>query len=222
MIKILVAIPRVDRPIPDKLQSYLKQTKFDVEFTDCLKQELARTTLVTKMLDGGYEGIAFIDSDMSPNIDLDLMFEKFYHLELPVVSALTSSRGRLHQLLLFKKNPTISYPVIDENMYAKDSIVQVYAIGFGACLIRREVFEQLELPWFKTQWDYVIPETNEIKTVGSVGMGADFYFSMECNKHNIPMHIDCGSIVHHMEMHSQSSYYKQEFPWVETIQHRNI
>jgi len=216
--KIAVCIPLVEREIPIKLQKFIDTTKFEVITTKNLGQELARTTLVTEALNKGYESIAFIDSDMSPNIDLDAMLEKFWHLNLPVISALTSSRGKGHKLLLFKKNPDISYPLLDETLFEENTIVPVYAIGFGACLIRREVFEKVDLPWFKCGWEYEVPETLEVKYVGGTNMGADFYFSLKCQQNNIPLYIDCGSIVHHMELHKESSYKGDEFPWIETIQ----
>ena len=218
MINILVAVPKVKRPLPPKLESYLKSTKFPVAVTENLGQELARTTLVEHMFNKKFDAIAFIDSDMSPNVDLDSMFEKFWHLDFPVISALTSSKGREHKILLFEKHPHVSYPMLNEHLYEADSIIKVYAIGFGACLIRREVFEKIDLPWFKTNWEYVVPETGDLKIVGGVGMGADFYFSMKCNQNDIPIYLDCGTLVHHMELDNSSSYYGQEFPWPETIQ----
>lgn len=219
MKKFIISVPKVDRPIPEKLQAYLASTKYTVQFTKNLGQELARTTLVANMLSGDYDAIAFIDSDMSPNIDMDAMFEKFYNLNLPIVSALTSSKGRQHQMLIFRKNPNITYPILDETMYVKDCIIPVYAIGFGACLIRREVFEKLDMPWFKTNWEYVIPENGDIRTVGGTGMGADFYFSLKCQKNEIPIHLDCGSLVHHMDIDNNGSSYRgHEFPWPETME----
>ena len=215
--KIVVAVPKVLRPLPPKLDQYLGKTKFKVIVTENIEQAVARTRLVTQMLNEGFEALAFIDSDMSPNIDMDKMFEKFYNVELPVISALTSTRGRQHQLLLFKKNPNISYPLQDELLFTEDSIINVYAIGFGACLIRKEVFNKIDLPWFKTGWTYTIPETREIRHVGGNGMGADFWFSMQCLAAKVPLYLDCGSLVHHMEMEPSSSYYKQEFPWEETL-----
>lgn len=215
--RALIAVPMVDRAVPPALQKALRGTKFDVRTTKNVGQAHARTRLVSEAIEGGYENIFFIDSDMSPHQDLDGLIESFYMYSLPVVSALTSSKGASHQLLLFKKHPHITYPILDSSMYVENKVQKVYAIGFGACLISTEVFKTMDMPWFKTNWEYVIPETQEAKTVGGVEMGADFYFSIQCNKYNIPLHVDCGQIVHHMEMDPGSSYCGQEFPWEESL-----
>jgi hypothetical protein len=125
-----------------------------------------------------------------------------------------------HQLLIFQKNPNITYPMLNENLYQEDKMLDVFAIGFGACLIHRSVFQELPLPWFKTNWEYVIPETKDIRVVGGVNMGADFYFSLQCHRYGIPIHLDCGVLVHHMEMDPESSYNGMEFPWDELMDMR--
>lgn len=218
---ICIGLPTIDRPIPEKLEKELSITPFPVFRTYGLTQWMARTKLVTEMYEKGFEYIFFIDSDMSPNIDLTATIEKFYSYDLPVISALTSSRGPMHQLLLFKKHPQISYPSLYENLYKKDSIIKVYAIGFGACLIKKEVFEQIDMPWFKTDWDYLIPETKEFRAVGGTNMGADFWFSMRCNQENIPLHLDCGTIMHHKELNKACYFVNQEYPDEDKIAEAN-
>lgn len=210
---IMVGVPKVGRPLPPKLEKWMKETKFLVETTDELPQEEARTILISRMLNKKYKYIFFIDSDMTPEIiNLDETIQIFYNSGLPVVSCLTSTRGPQHKLLLFKKNPNITYPLLDEGMYKEDKMIEVYAIGFGGCLIKREVFENIGLPWFRTNWNYIIPETNELRVVGGTGMGADFFFSLRCQKENIPIYLDCGQILHHMELNHTTHFYKKIYP----------
>jgi len=211
--KILIGLPRISRPLPKKLREWAEKTRFIVEITESLPQEAARSILVSKMHNENYDAIFFIDSDMEPEIiDLDKTIKHFYETQLPVISCLTSTRGPHHKLLLFKKNENISYPELDENMYRKDHTIPVYAIGFGGCLIRREVFDKIGLPWFRTNWDYDIPETGERRLIGGTGMGADFFFSLRCNAENIPMHIDCGKILHHKELTPSTHFYGRLYP----------
>lgn len=211
--RVLIAVPLVERPLPPLLEKALQSTKFNVATTKNVGQALARTQLVSKALDEGYENVFFIDSDMSPHQNLDALIESFYMYSMPVVSALTSSKGMSHQVLLFKKHPQITYPVLDTSLYVEKTVIKVFAIGFGACLINLDVFKQMDMPWFKTNWEYTIPETQETKIVGGVEMGADFYFSLQCNKYGFPLHLDCGQVVHHMELDAGSSFVGQEFPW---------
>jgi len=210
---VLVAMPRISRELPTNLQKWLDSTNFDVEIVMNLPQEVARSILISKMYNGGYKYIFMIDSDMTPeDIDLDTTIATMYSHNLSVISCLTSTRGKQQKLLLFKKHSTITYPELDERLYRPGELVQVYAVGFGGCLIKKSVFDKIGLPWFRTNWNYIIPETNEHRIVGGTGMGADFFFSMRCNAEGISMFIDCDNLLHHQELHPKVSHYGLKCP----------
>lgn len=211
--EVLVAVPKINRPLPPKLEEWMKRTIFKVETVDNMGQEMARAILVSRMYNGKFKSIFFVDSDMSPEIiDLDETITSFHHYGFPIISCLTSTRGPGHQLLLFKKNQTITYPELDETLYREGELVRVYAIGFGGCLIHKEVFDKIGHPWFRTNWDYVIPENGDVRTIGGNGMGADFFFSLRCQVEGIPIYNDCGHILHHMELNQTVHFKNMKYP----------
>lgn len=216
----MVGIPMVDRPLPPKLKEWMDNTKFHIERISCVEQAEARTELVSRMFNKGFKYMFFVDSDMTPEqCDLDSVINLFYKYDNDVTSCLTSSRGPRHQLLLFKKHPNITYPSLDELLYKENEVIEVYAIGFGGCLIKAEVFERIGCPWFKTDWEYLVPETKEYRSIGGKGMGADFYLSLRCQEEGIKIHLDCGTILHHMELNKETSYFKHTYPDEYKIRH---
>lgn len=62
------------------------------------------------------------------------------------------------------------------------TLVQVDAFGFGACLMRREVFEKVPEPWFTIDWR----------------AGEDIAFCAKARQHGVKFHLDAQYTIAHI------------------------
>ena len=61
---------------------------------------------------------------------------------------------------------------LDSRVYTGTGIQKIWAIGLGCMLVKREVFETLEKPYFKISWD---DQHDSL-------MGEDIYFCTRANE----------------------------------------
>jgi hypothetical protein len=69
------------------------------------------------------------------------------------------------------------------------NLTEVDGIGMGLCLIRREVFEELEYPWF-LEWSPIMRQDVH-------HFGEDLWFCDKCAKAGIPIHVADRAYVGH-------------------------
>lgn len=131
---------------------------------------------VVQALEGGW--LLFFDSDQEFQPDA-LM--RLLSWRVPIVSALIAGRRSpfLPCFTSHGKQP-------DWRDIPNDGLLEVELVGCGFLLIRREVFEQIEPPWFRM--GQLNPEMP----------GEDSWFSAQAAKAKIPMFVDCGLRVGHV------------------------
>jgi len=132
-----------------------------------------RHELVKAAQDWGATHVMFIDSDITfkPSHVIEML-----NFNEPVVGGAYSKR--LEPVI-----PTAWHSIDNWNTYVKlheqtDSHIRVEAMALGFCLIKIQVFDQLELPWF------ILGFNNGQYT------GEDIEFFRNCKKNNIPVWLD--------------------------------
>ena len=112
----------------------------------------ARETLATEALKAGCEYLFMVDDDMLCPADL------FYKLQAngkDICAALAFTRNPDHKPVIYEtkegfdetSRTRFGFTKFVEN-YPKDALVECDAVGFGAVLIRTEVFRKVPQPWF--------------------------------------------------------------------------
>jgi len=115
----------------------------------------ARNDLVKVALEAKCDYIFFIDSDM---ILPKLTLERLYDMNVPVASGLYFAKSPPYLPVVrdFIEDRFIFKKIID---FGK--IIEVGGVGMGCCLIKKEVFDKLEYPWFKFEWKKFAPSAYE-------------------------------------------------------------
>lgn len=141
---------------------------------------LARERIVDKALEWGADYVFFYDDDMIFGTDL---FLRLLLDDVPVVAALAFTSRKPITPVVYRSTDTSErrvdgIPAIRRHFepcdYLPDQLQRVDAVGSGVMLIKREVFERLEKPWFH-----------------STGCGEDIFFTgLRCYSASIPVYVD--------------------------------
>lgn len=190
--RILIAVPTFETISPETFKSiYGIQSEHILAFNYCKGYDcaMARNRIARESLDGGFDYVLMIDSDIIvPSNLLD------YLLEIPeavCVGVYPRKNTTEQQTELFdftEKDFTqrFTYPQLDE-FQKKAPRIHIKGSGLGCALIDVNVFRQLPFPWFK----YVTYNNGDV-------LSEDLYFSHELLQHNIPMSADlrvrCGHL----------------------------
>lgn len=139
-----------------------------------------RNKCVRAFLDTDCTHLLFWDSDTvgAPGVIIELL-----KANKPVIAAVVYRKGGDHA-------PVFGYWQEDTRMYRVpvpfdyNKILEVDIVGTGFVLIKREVFEQLEEPWFQcyekgNAWE-------------------DIYFCLKCKDAGIPIHVHTGLHLGHI------------------------
>jgi 2-polyprenyl-3-methyl-5-hydroxy-6-metoxy-1,4-benzoquinol methylase len=143
----------------------------------------ARNDLVKMALKDNCDYIFFIDSDtLIPEGALDRLLE----MNVDIASGLYFSKGKPYL-------PVARVKEGDRHFFLEDfefnRIMEVQGVGMGCCLIKSDVFKNLEFPYFKLEWrkfegqDYQIAE--------------DLYFCDEAIKKGYKVYLNTGIICPH-------------------------
>lgn len=188
-MKILVAVPTFENICVETFRSIYNMDKggHDVDFEsvkgyDCAK---ARNDIGRKTLDGGYDAVLMVDSDIIlPKDTLVNLTEITSDITL---GCYPHKNTETHEVELFRvgqKDFTARYTY--ESMPMQDRII-VKGGGFGCALIRAYVFRKLPYPWFQ----YVC-YTNKNS------LSEDLYFCSSANRHHLRIEADtrvrCGHL----------------------------
>lgn len=150
----------------------------------------ARNIMAQAALDGAYDHLLMVDSDMVPPPDaLQLLLSHGVDVCMGWAVRGTSDEGRTSAIRLHTRNFEASYYANELSFRAEqgEPLMQVKGNGMAFALVRTSVFARLQRPWFKYV-DY--PD-------GSA-LGEDYYFCQQCNTAGIQLHVDarvhCGHI----------------------------
>lgn len=115
------------------------------------RNELVRAALPLKSIhdDKPFTHFMWLDSDHVFERDLICQLARHYtRPDVDIISALYFNRTKPYLPVVYVQdtnpNPYTHYPLVD----VPNCLCQVDAVGFGAVMIKREVFEQMDDPWF--------------------------------------------------------------------------
>jgi GT2 family glycosyltransferase len=145
-----------------------------------------REKLAQVALKEGCDAVLFIDSDMRfPHDLITIMLSR--EVDIVGVNAVTRRRPSFPTAKLLVKSEDekgIRHHWSNVDSRGKEGIEVVTAVGFGAVLIRKKVFETLSAPWFDAGW-------------GPTGVvGEDVFFCVKAGDAGIDTYVD-----HELSMH---------------------
>ena len=118
------------------------------------RNELVRAALPLKSLidDQPFTHFMWLDSDHIFNRDLICHLARYFaRPEVDMISALYFGRCPPHLPVVYVKdtheNPYTHYPLVE----VPNCLCEVDAVGFGAAMTKREIFEKMDDPWFMMQ-----------------------------------------------------------------------
>lgn len=159
----------------------------------------AREKLVERLYQDNKDWILFLDSDMTPPPD---MITKMLSHNMPVVSGMAFKRIPPFQPCFYTKldidgsGHNIKPRLATALEFGDKGVLQVEGVGLACCLIRREVFDLLDAPYF-----FPIPN-----------LGEDLTFCYKIKQKKIPiivdLTIDCGHVseIPVSKFHYQEAY----------------
>lgn len=128
--------------------------------------DAARNKCVSSMMEGEYDYILFIDTDVIVPPDL---IKRLTHHNLDIVGLSYKQKFPPHNFCAFKKSQDVHGLDTKIPIVPTGELVEVDYIGTGCLLISRKVFQKMAFPWFKWTVDVTTPN----------GQSEDFYF---CSK----------------------------------------
>lgn len=170
------------------------ETDYEVEVSFSFMQpvDANRNKMVKNFLeDEDNKWMLMVDSDVVPPRDVLSMVEH----GKPVVSAVcTIKKGRgspLPTVMQLNEDGTTYQNVPLTEYYEKirdDGLLQVEGAGTGCILVRRDVLENMQPPWFKFLYD----------EYGLLKLGEDFYFSRKVMENSdYDMYVDTTQVCGH-------------------------
>lgn len=147
----------------------------------------ARNNIVEAFLNSDCTHLFFVDSDTIPQ--LDAMKRLLAH-DLPIVSGLTP----IVELDEEKQNYYRKWNCVgmdDNHVSPNTGLVQVKGAGGSCLMIKREVFEKLDFPWFRFTY-----KTDDGK---ECFVSEDIYFIINCLSKGIKAFADTTIIANHQK-----------------------
>lgn len=170
---------------------------------------LARERLAEFAVQGNMDYILFIDDDMIIPID---MFEKLIRHNVDIVAPLAFMRIPPHYPVIYKvdegydSQARLEYYVtnIIKN-YPKDRLVECDAVGFGAALIKVDLFRHIDKEWF----------------MSTTKSGEDLWFCYQAKKAGYRVFMDTSIKLGHLGLPPciTEADYEREF---KTEEHRKV
>lgn len=189
-MRILIAVPTFESVLPDTFQSLWdleKPCECDFRFVRGYDCATARNKIADLAIDGGYDAVLMVDSDMTLPADA---LSNLLDTGLDVVSGWCLRRsvdtGQTNVYRLHDTHGGNYYGYPHESAYSADEMrafmepVMVHGVGMACCLIRTDVFKRLRYPWF----DWV----NYADRHGM--LSEDLYFCSALSDARIPLYVD--------------------------------
>lgn len=135
---------------------------------------MGRKRVAQMALDEGADYTVWFDDDMVwPSDIVHRLIAVSQVYDYPIVSGFYTTRKYPPMPLMYTKSGDAYRPVMPKEM-CRDTLFECDATGFGALLIRRDVFEKVPTPWFE------LPDS----------MTEDIYFFRKVQELGIPIIID--------------------------------
>jgi len=137
----------------------------------------AREMAIKQMKSGDFSHIFFMDSDMTPPPDI---ITKLIAHDKDIVSGIAFKRFAPYEPCFFK---SITEDKAEHYFdYPENELLEVEGVGMACCLIKREVFDKLEEPYF-------FPKE---------GIGEDLAFCVRAKEAGFKMYVDTSIVVGHV------------------------
>ena len=146
----------------------------------------ARNQLVKLALDDGCDYVMFIDADMllPPN-----SIDELLDMNVGIASGLYFSKGKPYlPVARIKKENSELHQYLDDFEFNK--VIKVAGAGRGCCLIKAEVFKNIEYPYFKFEW-------KETKDGEIYALAEDLYFCENALKKGYDTYLNTGIVCEH-------------------------
>jgi len=156
----------------------------------------SRNFLVKEALKDGCDYIMFIDADMIlPQNAIDELID----MKLDIVSGLYFQKGKpyLPVARLKKNEEDIDHKFLEEFEFGK--VLPISGAGMGCCLIKSEVFEKMEYPWFKFEWR---ERNGKIEQLAE-----DLYFCDKAKEAGYDSYLNTGIICEHFGTEVGASHF---------------
>lgn len=144
------------------------------------RTDYTRNKMALQLLASDFTHLIMLDIDhVHPvNIISTLMSHFIAYPDLLIVGGLNYRRGAPYDPCAFIKSDSGEYhPIADW----EQGLIRVDALGTGCIAIAREVFEQIEPPWFYNDYS---------KIMDDVWPGEDMGFARLCEEHGIKQFVD--------------------------------
>lgn len=169
----------IHRPIEFRVfESFIRianlRGKHDYHFTFVQNSLVydARETIANALLDSKCEALMMIDSDMTFHPQSIEFLERH---KKPFVTAKAFKRVEPYQPCFYTKvEKKDNQWYMESPIEYSEGLLPIQGAGMACCLIRREVFEQIDKPYF-------FPEKN---------LGEDLTFCQKLKEKNIEMYVD--------------------------------
>jgi hypothetical protein len=147
---------------------------------------VARNKMAMDALTGNYDALVMLDSDMIHPKDVVQRLARWAISDKSrqVIGGLGFRRGAPFDPCAFILNDEDKMCALHE---WPQGLVKVDVVGFAAVLICREVFAQIERPWFEYKW-----------LDGDTMMSEDVVFCRKCREKGIPVYVDTTIISGHL------------------------
>ena len=192
-MEIAVAIP-MERTLSYPYEvvpfiAYLGQRGAHFIWHPYARVDVTRNHMVDTFLEStlNFTHLLFLDSDMKFPIDIVEQLAKWFYLydDVEVVAAKYFARGAPYMPCWFNIEDGALKPPTKWD----EGLVEADAIGTGAVLISRRVFEKIDKPWF----EYIYDEAANNRYPAE-----DIYFSLLCKEKDIKMWVDTELVVPHL------------------------
>lgn len=150
-----------------------------IEWRTGANRGFSRDSIVHTCITESADWVFFIDDDQV--FQPDVLYRLLARQE-PVVSALIIQRGAPFLPTAYASKEDGKYSPLDLRSVSGSALVQVAGVGSGGLLVRREVFEVLDPPWF----------------LYTENFGEDLYFSGKCEEAGIQLLVDTGCRIGHL------------------------
>ena len=163
-MRVLIAVPTFESITPDTFKALWDMDKgghdCDFEFVRGYDCATARNSIVQKTIDGGYDLLMMVDSDVTPprSALVDLMSHDVGFASGFYVRRSDENDGLTCAYRLFDENGRENFNYTLESAYTRDDmaemrgrgeyLVEIHGCGMGCVLISRETLESLSYPWF--------------------------------------------------------------------------
>lgn len=210
-MRVLIAVPTFETIAPDTFKAIWDMDRpcdCDFEFVRGYDCATARNRIAQKSIDGGYDFVLMVDSDITPQADalacllehdVDMVSGFYLHRSLngdgtdrADVFKLTAPDGSAH----FNYTSESRYEVgeIAELRESGENLVEIHGCGMGISLVRTSVFGNVKFPWFS--WINYPGAARNL-------LSEDLFFCEALRKAGIPRYMDtrvgCGHLFRRIE-----------------------